>query len=116
MTEVTNIRGVFTVDLAGQERGLKANFDAIERLEGSVFKGPIITKLQEAVQGRASFKDVAGLIHTGLVCNKDTRLSREEVGAAVFEGGLVNFLPVYIDFLTYCITGGQEGKNNEQGE
>lgn len=111
-----NIRGEFKINLAGQDRVLKANFDAIERLETEVFKDGIFVALTSAVQGKPRISDIVSVIYIGLICNKDTRLSRAQVGQAITEEGIVKFAEVYISFLNYCVTGGQEGKGGSTGE
>ena len=116
MSEPTNIRGEFSIELDGQARTLKANFDAIERLEGGLFNKPIVEKLYEAGQGRVAFRDVVTLIDIGLQANKDTRLSRNQIGEAVLKAGMANYIKVYIEYLTYCINGGQEAKAGATGE
>lgn len=116
MSEPTNIRGEFNIELAGQMRTIKVNFDAIERLEGGLFSKPIVEKLYEAAQGRVAFRDVVTLIDVGLQAAKDTRLSRNQIGEAVLGAGMANYIKTYIDYLTYCINGGQEAKAGAAGE
>lgn len=116
MTEITNISGEFQIDLAGQKRTLKANFGCIEALETQILQKGIFETLTDAMQNKGRFYDIAAVIHAGLVANKDTRLTRAEVGQAILEGGLVNYMETYIEFLTYCITGGVRSKGEPSGE
>lgn len=106
MTDVSNISGEFKINLAGQDRVMKANFACIEALETQILNKGIFEALTDAIQNRGRFSDIAAVIHAGLVANKDTRLTRQEVGQALLEGGLVKYMEVYIEFLTYCVTGG----------
>lgn len=106
MTDVSNISGEFKINIAGQDRVMKANFACIEALETQILHKGMFETLTDAIQNRAKFTDIAAVIHAGLAANKDTRLSRQEVGQALLEGGLVKYMEVYIEFLTYCITGG----------
>lgn len=113
---MSNIRGEFTIKLAGQERTLKANFGCIERLETVILKRGLFDALTEALRGTPKFSDVVSVIHEGLVASKDTRLSRHEVGEAIVNEGLINFAEIYVEFLTYCVTGGQKAKGGAAGE
>lgn len=116
MTEVTNISGEFHIELAGKKRTLKANFGCIEALETQILQKGIFETLTDAMQNKGRFSDIVAVIHVGLVANKDTRLSRAEVGQAILDGGLVNFMETYIEFLTYCITGGVRSNGESSGE
>lgn len=116
MSEIKNIRGEFKITLAGQERTLKSSFDVIEKLETQVLNKGIFETLQQAMANKAKFSDMVSVIHQGLVAAKDTRLSRAEVGAAMVDAGMVTFMQTYIEFLTYCITGGREAKEGAPGE
>lgn len=116
MSEVSNISGEFKIELAGQERTMKANFACIEALETQILNKGIFETLTEAMQNKGKFTDITAVIHAGLAANKDTRLNRQEVGQALLEGGLVKYMEVYIEFLTYCITGGVKAKAGVSGE
>lgn len=112
-----NIRGEFTVELAGQERTLKCTGGAMDGLEDRMGKA-ILRCLREALEGAPYFKDVVTVIHAGLVGNNDKRLSRLQIADAITEAGLNNVMPVYIDFLSYSLTGGKtpEVKDEPPGE
>ena len=116
MAEMTNIRGEFRFQLAGQERVMKANFDCIERLETVILHKGIFETLQDAMQNKAKFTEIVNIIHAGMSAAKDTRLTRAEVGQAIMEEGVVNFVGPCIEFLTYCLTGGKKGDDNAPGE
>jgi len=105
-----NISGVFAINLLGQDRQLKATFGAIERLEESGV--PILKRLYDATSIAPRFVDIVDVIWYGLAGNKDTRLTRDQIGEAVLAEGLDKFAPVYIKFLTYCITGEKSGVEN----
>lgn len=111
-----NIRGEFKIQLAGQERTLKASFGAIETLETRLLKRGIMQALSEGMANQGTFTDIVAVIHTGLVAAKDTRMSMQEVGDAIMQAGLINFIEVYVEYLTYCITGGQRAKGGSSGE
>ena len=116
MAEITNIRGVFKLSLGGTEREIKATFDAIEKLENDLFKRPVVSVLQSAIAGSVSFRDVVSLIQAGLEAKNDTRLSRKEIGEFILDDGLAAFIPVFIEYLTYCLTGGKEQKKGKADE
>lgn len=114
--EYENISGVFRIELDGQERKLKACFGAIEMLEstnGLGLRKTIIETLQDAINRKASFNDIVATIYAGLASANDTRLTRREVGEAIFSMGMVTIMPVYIDYLTHLLTGGKVSKQQD---
>lgn len=105
-----NIQGIFTIDLADDERRMKATFGAIEKIETNI--KPIMALLQDAMTYNTKFTDMVGVIHIGLAASGDTRLKRDEIGEAVLNQGMASFMTPYVEFLTYCVTGGKEGKED----
>lgn len=105
-----NISGSFKINIAGQDRQLKATFGAIEKLEEQGI--PVLKRLYDASSVAPRFVDVVDVIWYGLAGNKDTRLTREQIGEAVLSEGLDKFAPVYIKFLTYCVTGDKTTSEN----
>jgi len=118
MTEITNIPGEFKITLAGKEKTIKATFGAVEKLENDLFKRTIFEVLNDALSGKVTFNNVVSVIQVGLEsARNDTRLSRQEIGEAVFADGLTAFIPPFIEYLTYCLTGGKkQGANKASGE
>lgn len=105
-----NISGTFKINLLGQDRDLKATFGAIEKLEENGLS--ILKRLYDASTIAPKFVDVVDVIWYGLAGNRDTRLTREQIGEAILAEGLDKFAPVYIKFLTYCVTGDKTGSEN----
>jgi hypothetical protein len=116
MSEISNIRGEFKIELAGKERAMRATFEAIERLEGGLLRKTIVETLSDMGRGIVRVGELASVIHTGLACNKDTRLTRSEIGEELVRDGIAKHLPTVINYLSYLITGGQEAKGGEPGE
>lgn len=115
--EIKNIPGEFIVTLDGKERTIKATFGAVEKLEGGLLGKTIFEALNDAMNGRVRYADVISVIMVGLEAfNRDTRMTREEIGNAVFAVGLTDFLATHIEFLTYCLTGGKKPKAGAKGE
>lgn len=102
---MANLHGIFHLELAGQQRELKCNFSVVERLERQVFKRPIMEVLNSSINGAINITEIVDTIYVGLEANKDTRLSRDEIGQEVMQKGAVNFVEWYLQFLTYAITG-----------
>lgn len=105
-----NISGTFTVSIGDQDRTMKATFEAIEKLEQR--HGSIMELLDKALNSRLKVSESVYIIYIGLAANGDTRLSYSEVGQYVTDKGLRSVLRVVIEFLTYCLTGGKEGKED----
>ena len=112
-----NINGEFKVILGGKERTLKATFGAIEKLEGGMLPKSIMETLQSVMAGKVTFNDVVSVFMVGIEAfNNDTRMTRQQVGEAIFADGLVHHAKTYMEYLTYCITGGKESDGNTKGE
>ncbi len=103
-----NISGEFKVQLLGQERVMKANFKAAEKLEKEVLKREIAYVVLQASGYRIAATDIVDVIYVGLAANNDTRLKRDEIGEAVIKEGAANFAPIVIEYLKYFLTGGKE--------
>ena len=108
-----NISGEFELELCGSVRTLKCNFGVVEHLERRLFEKPILIVLNDAIQGNIFFHQVIDTIQCGLHANKDTRLTREEIGVYVQEKGIMSFLEWYISFLTYAVTGGNVDESED---
>jgi hypothetical protein len=111
-----NIKGEFTINLAGQDRVMRASFDAVEMLEGNGLKRPILEALADGINGKWAISDMATVFYAGFVANKDTRLTRADVGNALLDEGPSKFFPLYLEFLTYFITGGKDARDGAKGE
>jgi hypothetical protein len=118
MTEITNIPGEFKIMLAGKEKTLKATFGAVEKLENELFRRTVFEVLSDAMTGKFAYRDVISVIQVGLeAARNDTRMTRQEIGEAVFADGLNEFAPVVAEYLAYCLTGGKkQGANKASGE
>lgn len=110
------ISGQFKIELAGQERTMVANFAFIEMVELQVVRKPISQLVSEAVSGSFSVSDLVDVITCGLKANRDTRLTRSEIGEEIVKRGMVNFVKTYIEILTFAITGETEPKLTEARE
>lgn len=102
---MTNLNGIFQLELAGSTRDLKCDFGVVEKLERQVYMRPIMEVLNEAINGKIQITEIVDTIRVGLEANKDTRLSRTEIGQEVLTRGAVTFIEWYLQFLTYAITG-----------
>lgn len=102
-----NIRGVFSIELAGKRRDLKVTIGLAERIEQSTIKRPIIRLLKEALSGEFFVTDLYRVIYEALLENKDTRLNYDEAAQGILDGGgAANFISVYTEILTYALNGG----------
>lgn len=113
---MSNIRGLFSLDVCGKERELKCDFNVVDKLERQIFKRPIMLVLTEAVRGQTFFGDVVDTIHAGLEANGGTSLKRNDIGAYVHSKGLDKYIEWYIKYLTYAITGEEEPEIDETAE
>jgi len=104
------IDGKFYIELAGQQRELAANFGFVEAIERSDIKKPIVVLLDEALQGKFNISDIVSVFYQGLRANRDTRLDRAAVGEEILKFGVVKFIQLYIEFLTFAISGSTELK------
>lgn len=105
-----NISGTFELELLGKKRDLRCTFGAIEALEGAIIKRPLISLLNDALQGEIFFINVLEVIIQGLKANGDSRFDRNELGDYILDKGLDMFIPFYIEFLTYASVGSKKIK------
>lgn len=104
------MKGVFPIEIKRTQRDTLCSFFAIERLERSVFKRPIMAVLNEAINGGIYFHEVLDTILVGLSANKDTRFTRDEIGEEMASKGVLAYTEWYIRFLTFAVTGETEVK------
>lgn len=102
--------GKFTLKLGDQERTLIANFLFIEMLERRTLKKPILKILLEAQEGLLGMSDVAEILHAGLLANRDTRLTKNEIGQLIF-GNYPGMFAFCVEMLAYSIGAEQEEDN-----
>lgn len=105
-----NINGIFKLEIDGTERELKCDFGTVENLERNLFRRPIITVLNEALNGSINVYEVVDTIMAGLSSNRDNRFDRKKIGAEVVKKGMSNYVEWYLSFLTYAVTGETEAK------
>lgn len=107
---MSNFKGEFEIELKGTKRKMKATFEVIDKLESTTFADSSVTRVFfNAAAGNVKFNVLTDVIYLGLCGAKDTRLSRDEVGQAIIEGGGLNhYLPIYIAFLQHFMDGGRK--------
>ena len=107
-----NLHGIFSVEISGVEYDLKYDFGATEMLQNNVFKRPIMAVLNKTLEdgGAVSHGDIADVIMVGFARNKDSRLTRDQVGKEIFEKGIVNFIGLYVKVLNYMVTGNSKSE------
>jgi len=108
--------GIFTITLDDQAREMAANFGFVEMIEQTVIKKPVIQLLDEALSGKFHITDMVSVFFIGLKANKDTRLTREQIGTEVVKLGSANFMQTYIEMLTCSITGSTELKPSDDAD
>lgn len=108
-----NIRGEFIIDFGNGERTMKASFDAVEMIEAKTGKS-VIELLNKAAAMSFSIGDIATVFHCGLAANKDTRMTRKEIGQAITEKGVAKYTELYATFLANFVNGGEEVDGVEQ--
>ena len=100
--------GKFKIELLDQGREMCVNFGFIEAIEGRTPRRPIMALLNEAMIGEAFHTDIIEAFYLGLRSNNDKRLSLKEIGDAVVTGGIGNYYKLYLNMLTYALTGNTE--------
>lgn len=76
-----------TINISGQERKMKASFKAMRAIEIALGK-PWAALGAMVAGGTYGLNEIATVIFHGLLGNKDTRLTLDEVGEAVAEAGI----------------------------
>lgn len=102
---MTNISGLFKVEIDGVERDMKCTFGAVDALENQIFNRPIIIVLNDAIMGSISITNIIDTIIQGLHANGDTRFNRNDIGEQIIKNGADNYIPLFLNFLTYAVSG-----------
>lgn len=102
---MSNISGLFKVKIDGVERDMKCTFSVIDALENQIFKRPIVSVLNDAINGDIYITHLVYTIIEGLHANGDTRFDVEKVGNEIIEKGAEQYIQLFIEFLTYAISG-----------
>jgi hypothetical protein len=110
------IDGKFYLEILDQKREMLASFGFIEMVEQSVIKKPIVQLLDDALIGRFSIYEMVTVFYCALKANKDTRLTRDQIGEEVAKRGAVHFVKAYIELLTFSLTGATEIKNSDPSD
>jgi len=112
-----NIAGQFKVTLNGRSITLKSTFGAIEVLEQEKLNRPLMGVLQDVVATRQlSMTDIISIYEVGMGAFGDTRMTRAQIGEAIFADGMINHIKPCVEYLTYCLTGGKESAPDPMGK
>lgn len=104
-----NLRNEVIINIAGEERTMRATFTAMRGIEKTL--GVSIIELNRKVaRSDLGVIDNATIIYYGLRGNDDTRLSLEEVGEAVLTEGLTALINPVFDFVNAAMRGVKVGK------
>lgn len=103
------------ITLAGQKRTMRASFEAIEAIESVT--GKSISMIVASVSGNDIGVTLAtDVIFQGLRGYGDTRLTRQEVGEAVIEEGIIQVGAPVLQFLLLAFRGVSVGKSEKPKE
>lgn len=107
------MNGMFSITLDDKQYEMLASFGFVEMVEQTVIKKPVIQLLDEALNGRFHITDMVAVFHIGMKANKDTRLTRDQIGNEIVKVGSAKFMQTYIEILTCSITGQAELKPSD---
>jgi|AKVG01.1.fsa_nt_gi hypothetical protein len=113
---MTNINGIFQLEIDGQERELKASVGALERLENHIFKRPAEAVLNDCLKDGIMTSTLVDTILVGLHENRDTRFKREDILSEIDKRGKLTFYQFFIEFLDYLISRGNGLEYEESPE
>ncbi|CUW85716.1 GTA-gp10 family protein [Rhizobium pusense] len=103
------LRNEIEITLAGEKRIMRASFSAILAIEKALGKS-MTAIINQVAAGDISITDSALIIYHGLVGNKDTRLSFEQVGDAILEAGMGAVSIPVVEFVSRSLNGVTVGK------
>lgn len=104
------LRNEVNIELLGQTRTMRAEFDAIMAIERDLNKG-IVTIVDEAAIGNIKLTDAAVIIFHGLRGFGDTRIKTvKEVGEAILEEGIDKIADKIVEFAGIVLKGVSLGK------
>lgn len=103
------------ITIAGQKRTMRASFEAIEAIENVT--GKSISMLVASVNGSDIGVGLAtDVVFHGLRGFGDTRLTRQEVGEAIIEEGIIKVGAPILQFLLIAFRGVSVGKSEKAKE
>ena len=100
-----NPRNEVEITLNGKPRIMRPTFKTICDIERDIGIKFLPLVFEKAAKADIGMNDAAIIVFHGLKGNKDTRMSFEEVGEALFEGGVDSYLIPVTEFLTMSLRG-----------
>lgn len=107
-----SLRNEVKIEIAGEERTMRANFSAIRGIEAALGKS-VVSIVTDISNGDISITSAATIIYHGLRGFDDKRLTLEQVGDAVIEAGISNVSLAVIEFISKALNGVSVGKPEE---
>lgn len=106
------LRNEVSITLAGEERTMRATFEAIRNIERALNLS-IVKLIARVSQADMGLTDTATIIYFGLRGHDDTRLTLDQVGEAVMEVGLTSMIKPVMEFIMKSMGGVKVGKPEE---
>lgn len=103
-------RGEVVVELDGRSYLLRPSFQTMVEIEQASGRG-LVPLARSLMGGDILVTDVVAVIQGGINAGLEAgakRMSRDEVGEAVYRTGVLALIPSVVAFLSGCITGGSE--------
>ncbi|QQP93565.1 gene transfer agent family protein (plasmid) [Skermanella sp. TT6] len=117
MTTPNPYRGEVVVELDGRSYVLRPSFQAMVQIEVAAGRG-LVPLTRSLMSGEILVTDIVavlqGAIDAGLPAGSK-RMTRDEIGEAVFRAGVLGLVPAIVTFLTGCIAGGTEASEESAG-
>lgn len=104
-----NPRNEVKITLAGEERTMRASFEAIFAIEAATGKS-MTAIINQVADGDLSITQAATIVHHGLRGYGDSRLTFGQVGAAIVEAGLGEVSLPIVHFVQSSLNGVSVGK------
>ena len=92
---------------------MRATFTAITALEKAIGKS-MVAIINQVLDGDLSVTNAAHIVYQGLLGNDDKRLTYQQVGEAIMEGGLKSVMVPVIEFVSNSLSGVTVGKPEGQ--
>lgn len=102
MRRANPARGEASIQVAGETLLLRPSFEALVAAEEEL--GSLFALVERASEGKLSLREIAALFDH-LSSERPPTITRQRIGAAVVDGGLVNATPVLRTILGQILQG-----------
>jgi hypothetical protein len=95
---VNKNRGEVAIKIANKKYIMRPTFHALCSIENEINKS-IIDVLLQFSESKPKLLDIQAIIYHGIVAYGNSDVNRDDLGADIYESGIVNIMPAVLEFL-----------------